>query len=112
LFASQADDTPNDDESGSTAPSGAARARTSRSAKLSTSSEQPIVDSAGHWDTPADLLALAGQANALATQVLNGEANLAMAREYARVTATIASLLRTEIERRRFVGGDPIRFPR
>jgi hypothetical protein len=54
---------------------------------------------------------LVAQANLLATQVLNGEVPLVVARTYASVGRTIAGLLKAEIDRRRFVDGDAITFP-
>lgn len=74
------------------------------------SSAKQVFGSAGHWATPVDLMGLVAQSNELATMILNGDADIALARAYADVTKVIASLLRTEIERRRFVGGDPLKI--
>lgn len=83
----------------------------SPSPKSSTSSFEPVKDSTGHWRAPVDVMELVAQANALATDVLNGTADPAAARAYAEISHVIAKLLRIELERRRFAGRSVLEFP-
>lgn len=99
-------------DSGSTAGGGEPQDGTQTSQGHSGNSAKRTSDSAVRWDTPANLMELVIQSNKLATMILNGEADIATARAYAEVTRTLASLIRSEIERRRFIGGEPIKFER
>lgn len=99
-------------DSGPTAGDGEPQEGTQTSQKRSGNSAKQTSGSAVRWDTPAELMDLVAQSNRLATMLLNGEADIATARAYAEVTKTIASLVRSEIERRRFIGGEPLRLTR
>lgn len=65
----------------------------------------------GRWKTPHNVMELIAQANTLATGVLNGEVPLVVARTYASVGRTVAALVKSEIERRRYLDAPALDFP-
>lgn len=108
-FVATSAGTPTSSDAGDDTPTGADAA--SPSPTSSTSFDGPVKHSTEPWRTPTDVMELVAQANALATEVLNGTVEITAVRAYADVTHVISSLLRTELERRRFTGNPRLVFP-
>jgi len=61
-----------------------------------------------HWPTPRNVRELAGQANAVATLILNGKIDIEVARSYGALVRGIAQMMSIEVTRARFVRAEPI----
>jgi hypothetical protein len=60
------------------------------------------------WGTPRSVQELAGQANQVATLMLNGEIDMELARSYGSLVRGIAQMMSIEVTRARFVKTEPI----
>lgn len=70
--------------------------------------EMPRSASSKHWPTPTNVRELAGQANQVATLVLNGEMDIERARIYGALVRGIAQMMSIEVTRARFLRTEPI----
>jgi len=55
------------------------------------------------WRPPSNAREFAGQANAVATMLLNGQLDMELARTYANLARTVAQAMSTEVTRARFL---------
>lgn len=75
-------------------------------------SETPSTPSTRRWRTPRSAMEFAGQANRVATMILNGEIDVETGRLYSSVARTVAQSLSTEVQRSRFLQHEPdLTFP-
>ena len=95
----------------SSAESGSEPAAGDEKVDLTAGSSMNLKSPSGRWKTPRDVMELIAQANTLATGVLNGEVPLSVARTYASVGRTVAALVKSEIERRRYLDRPTLDFP-
>lgn len=86
---------PTDDESASTSPS-------------SKPSGKPSGGSTRRWRPARNAIEFAGQANQVATMVLNGEIDPDVARIYSGIARTVAQAMSTEVSRARFLNTEPV----
>jgi len=75
-----------------------------RSETLPSESKGP----ARRWRTPSNVRELAGQANQVATLMLNGQIDIEVARSYGALVRGIAQMMSIEVTRARFVRTEPI----
>ena len=73
----------------------------------SSSSEQPTSVSKKRWRQPRNVREFAAMANAVATQVLNGEMDLDQARAFSSISRTVAQAMSIEVTRARFLKESP-----
>ena len=75
-------------------------------------SDEPSAPSTRHWGTPRTAMEFAGQANRVATMILNGEIDVDTGRLYSSVARTVAQALSTEVSRARYLQNEPnLTFP-
>jgi len=74
---------------------------------------RPSSDSIKRFRQPKNVREFAGQANMVATRILNGEIDLEIARAYSAVARTVAQAMSTEVARSRFLRSSPdLDFPK
>lgn len=86
---------PTESASGSTSP-------TSRP------SAEPSDGSMKQWKKPHNVREFAAQANSVATDLLNGEMNLDVARTYSSLARGVAQMMSIEVTRARFLKTEPV----
>ena len=69
---------------------------------------RPLSGRRQRWGTPETVHQLAGQANLVATMMLNGEIDLELARSYGALIRGIAQMMSIEVTRARFLKTEPI----
>jgi len=74
----------------------------------SKNSEKPRKGSNVRWRTPRNVRELAGQANEVATMLLNGEIDPEVGARYGSLVRGIAQMMSIEVTRARFVKTEPI----
>jgi len=74
----------------------------------SNSSGEPSSGSTRRWKKPGNVREFAAQANSVATDLLNGEMNLDVARTYSSLARGVAQMMSIEVTRARFLKTEPV----
>ena len=74
----------------------------------SNSSEEPSSASTERWKRPRNVREFAAQTNKVATDLLNGEMNLDVARTYSSLARGVAQMMSIEVTRARFLKTEPV----
>ena len=88
--------------------SGTTESEPGSTSPTSSNSGEPSSGSTPRWKKPRNVREFAAQANAVATNLLNGEMNLDVARTYSSLARGVAQMMSIEVTRARFLKTEPV----